>query len=113
MPKIIIDKRVIILNSKGVPGIHVRILKENCAYNTILNKKTFKIIDIIAPTPEYLKSLTDINQEIIKPKANVHETIDKKPKKEATPFPPLNLSHIGNMCPITEKKPQIDPRSNP
>ena len=26
------------------------------------------------------------------------------PKKQATPFPPLNLSQIGKVCPIIENK---------
>ena len=73
----------------------------------------FKIMDIIAPVPEYLKYFTMINQTIQKIKDRGHEIIDNKPKKEATPLPPLNFSQIGNMCPITEKKPLIDAASAP
>ena len=67
----------------------------------------------MAPAAEILNNFTEINQVIQNKSVNGHDIKASKPRKDATPFPPLNFNQIGNMCPNIEKKPQITPSSFP
>ena len=78
-----------------------------------LNINIFTIIAIIAPAPEYLNIFTDIVQIRQKAMLKGQDTIESRPKNEATPLPPLKFSHKGKIWPIIEKIPQIDPTSEP
>ena len=69
--------------------------------------------DIIAAAPEYFKAFTAVIQTKQKNIESGQEITNSKPKKDATPLPPLNFNHKGNTCPIIENKPQIDPKSDP
>ena len=55
----------------------------------------------MAPMADILNNKTNklhISIDII---ASGHEKAAMIPKEVATPFPPLNFNHMGNMCPIT------------
>ena len=52
---------------------------------------------IIAPAAENLNNLTVINHTKQNIKVNGHEIIQSNPRKDATPFPPLNFNQIGNI----------------
>tara|TARA_B000000532_G_C18646197_1_gene310547 strand:+ start:408 stop:620 length:213 start_codon:yes stop_codon:yes gene_type:complete len=68
---------------------------------------------IIAPAAENFKNLTDINHTKQNIKVNGHETRQSIPRKDATPFPPLNFNQIGNIWPNIVRSPQIAARSFP
>ncbi len=91
------DNKVITLNSKGVPGTHGIIFLENCASRTNLNIITLSKVATIAPIAENLNIFTVINQEKQNIRVSGHEIIESKPRKDATPFPPLNFNQTGNI----------------
>ena len=109
----IIENITTVLNWKGVPGIQYKILYENWIMRINLNRNIFNIIAAIAPADESLNNFTMIIQNKQNIKNNGQEITISNPRKEATPFPPLNFNQIGNMWPSIEKLPQTVPRSLP
>ena len=63
----------------------------------------------IAPNAEYFNTLTYNNQTTKNNKHKGHEVINKKPINPATPLPPLNFNHTGNIWPNIEHMPQQAP----
>ena len=70
----------------------------------LIAKVTFSVIKVIINTvkeekiddnEEYLKIKETVNQVKINNAVNPYDNANKIPKKVATPFPPLNFSHIG------------------
>lgn len=54
---------------------------------------------------EYRKIKNDVTHTAMKYVPKIGFTPSKTPSDVETPFPPLNLSHIGNICPITAHAP--------
>ena len=54
---------------------------------------------------EYLKIIAIIIHATPKIKPSVNEIPKIIPKYVATPFPPLNLSQMGKICPMKQIKP--------
>ena len=107
------DNIAITLNSKGVPGTHDIIFLENWTSRTNLNIIILSIVATIAPIAENLNIFTVISQKKQNIRVSGHEIIDSKPRKDATPFPPLNFNQTGNIWPNIEKKPHTTPNSFP
>lgn len=60
-----------------------------------------------AASEEYLNVKAIINQTAKTTTATGQQVTIKNPKLDATPLPPLNLSHIGKLCPRTPHAPAI------
>ena len=60
--------------------------------NTVIEAK-------IEDKDEYLNIKATVIQDNINNKVKLYDRANKIPKKVATPFPPLNFSHIGKICP--------------
>ena len=60
--------------------------------NTVIEAK-------IEDKDEYLNIKATVIQDNINNKVKLYDKANKIPKKVATPFPPLNFSHIGKICP--------------
>jgi hypothetical protein len=65
----------------------------------MINARMPDMAEIIAASDEYLVVINVANHDIIRIKAISGNRYKLRPKKLATPLPPLNLSHIGNKCP--------------
>ena len=86
----------------------------NCICKINLKKNIkFIIILNIAAIEEYFNILTIKSHENNKITHNGQDVTNKRPIKLATPFPPLNLSQTGKICPNMEKNPLIIPTSMP
>ena len=60
--------------------------------NTVIEAK-------IEDKEEYLNIKATVIQDNINSNVKLYDRANKIPKKVATPFPPLNFSHIGKICP--------------
>ena len=60
--------------------------------NTVIEAK-------IEDKEEYLNIKATVIQVNINSNVKLYDRANKTPIKVATPFPPLNFSHIGKMCP--------------
>ena len=74
-----------------------------------LAKVTIKIVKLanIEDTDEYLNINEVTIQVNINKKLSSIERANNIPKYVATPFPPLNFNHAGNMCPRKVIKAEI------
>ena len=67
---------------------------------SLINEKIKTTTEAIsADKEEYLKPKAIINQVIKKMKPCQYDIASNIPINTAIPFPPLNLSHIGKICP--------------
>lgn len=79
--------------------------------NNVKNKSLCSKNDVTVTTAvalneardEYLKAKNTITQVKINTKVMLMLSAINTPRVVATPFPPLNFNHIGNMCPKTAK----------
>ena len=71
----------------------------------IINR--IKAVDIIDDRDAYLNPVKITIQESKKHMASLYSMNTSDPNRVATPFPPLNSSHTGKICPIIENKADI------
>ena len=71
----------------------------------MINKKIVAKAEIIELNEEYFVIRATNSQTVNNIKKNKGLIPNRKPKKQATPFPPLNFNQNGKICPIIENNP--------